>query len=105
MVVSTVKERIAKLSESVFPKLEIYTNYEIIMVTPTLQAEIAELYYLRDVDMELNPKQQILWALQKLRAVDDFADLLEDLAHFEGTGDNSAFYKFCSLGALMYLGY
>jgi len=105
MVVSNISQRINYLTNSIFPQIERYTNDENILVNPTIKMDLAELYYLRDMDMRLDPKTQILWAMNKLRQNDSFRELAIELTKFEGTSDNSAFYKFCTLDALLYLGY
>ena len=70
-----------------------------------IQKEIAEIYYLRDLYMELDPKKQVEWGFQKLRQNSVLYEFLDEIYWLEGTSDNHAFYDFCSMDALMYLGY
>jgi len=105
MVASTIETRIADLSNNVFSIIDKYTIDEIVVSFPTLKTELAELYYLRDLNLNLDAKQQIMWALNKLRLSNNFQDLLPNLSIFENNTDISAFYKCCSLDALLYLGY
>lgn len=114
MVVATRKQRISQLLDVLFPEDQPTTGattattaitQNAVLDTIIFKMRLAELYFLRDQEMELDPGDQISWAFRKLRASNRFNDLLTELAVFEGSKDNSAFYKCCSLDALFYLGY
>jgi len=114
MVVATRKQRISQLLDVLFPEDQpttgattatTATTQNAVLDTIIFKMRLAELYFLRDQEMELDAGDQISWAFRKLRASNRFNDLLTELAVFEGSKDNSAFYKCCSLDALFYLGY
>lgn len=107
MVASHIRERIVQLENTTLVQLEEYDTEDMLFTAnPNIKSELAELYYLRDLEMELDPAEEITWAFQKLRQWGKFHDLLVELAErFEGSNDNCEFYKACSLEALIYLGY
>lgn len=65
---------------------------------------IVELYYLRDIEMGLNPNDQIEWALQKLDNSFRHPSRFE-LVVFQDSSDILNFYKTCTLEELLFLGY
>ena len=69
------------------------------------KAELVELYYLRDIQMGLDAKWQIQWAIDKLQRSGRFGNVQAELAVFDGTYDNLQFYEACTFEELMYLGY
>jgi hypothetical protein len=119
MVVANRRQRISQLLDVLFPEDQpdtgaasaanatatATTTQNAVLDTIIFKMRLAELYFLRDQEMELDAGDQISWAFRKLRASNRFNDLLTELAVFEGSKDNSAFYKCCSLDALFYLGY
>ena len=102
-----IRERIIQLENSALAPLEEFDSDDMILAAnPNIKSELAELYYLRDLNMELDPTEQIVWSLRKLTQWYKFHDLLAELSErFEGSNEIYEFYKACSLEALIYLGY
>ena len=66
--------------------------------------DIAELYYLRDLNLKLDFNDQIKWALKKLENISK-KPLRKDLLIFIESDDVYEFYKNCTLDELYCLGY
>lgn len=68
--------------------------------------ELVELYYLRDLDLGLDPNEQIKWGINKLRnGYGPYKPLRNELLILINSSDNLQFYKECTFDELMYLGY
>jgi len=64
--------------------------------------DLVELYVLRDLQMKLDLKDQINWAIGKLQT---YYPVRQELYSFRDKTDNYQFYCTCTFDELMCLGY
>lgn len=82
---------IQELEEKVFGDIVDYKHMDIVI-----------LYCLRDLEMKIDPKEQIIWSLDKLHL---YKKRRPELIKFYNTTDLFDFYNSCTISELLTIGY